>query len=75
MLSQSLLQLCKVLHSLAIYSDDDIIFLQFTCSRTAFNNFTNPYTIYCAARNSVFDINDAAPARHTGTITYIFIPQ
>ena len=28
-----------------------------------------------AARNSVFDINDAAPARHTGTITYIFIPQ
>ena len=29
-------------------SDDDVIFLQFTCSRTAFNNFTNPYTIYCA---------------------------
>ena len=28
-----------------------------------------------AARNSVFDINDAAPARHTGTITYIIIPQ
>lgn len=28
-----------------------------------------------AARSSRFDINDAAPARHTGTITYIFIPQ
>lgn len=28
-----------------------------------------------AARRSLFDINDAAPARHTGTITYLFIPQ
>ena len=28
-----------------------------------------------AARSSLFDINETAPARHTGTITYIFIPQ
>ncbi len=28
-----------------------------------------------AARNSYFDINDSAPARQNGTITYIFIPQ
>lgn len=28
-----------------------------------------------AARRSRFDINQTAPARHTGTITYIFIPQ
>ncbi len=28
-----------------------------------------------AARRSRFDINQSAPARHTGTITYIFIPQ
>lgn len=28
-----------------------------------------------AARRSLFDINETAPARHTGTITYIFIPQ
>ena len=28
-----------------------------------------------AARNSRFDINDSAPARQNGTITYIFIPQ
>ena len=28
-----------------------------------------------AARRSRFDINESAPARHTGTITYIFIPQ
>ena len=28
-----------------------------------------------AARNSLFDINDAAPARQSGTITYVFIPQ
>lgn len=28
-----------------------------------------------AARNSQFDINGAAPARHRGTITYVFIPQ
>ena len=28
-----------------------------------------------AARNSVFNIDDSAPARQTGTITYIFIPQ
>lgn len=28
-----------------------------------------------AARHSRFDINDSAPVRHTGTITYIFIPQ
>ncbi len=28
-----------------------------------------------AARGSVFDINGNAPARQTGTITYIFIPQ
>lgn len=28
-----------------------------------------------AARRSQFDINQEAPARHTGTITYIFIPQ
>ncbi|MBR4969167.1 MAG: energy transducer TonB [Alistipes sp.] len=28
-----------------------------------------------AARNSLFDINNNAPAKHQGTITYIFIPQ
>ncbi len=28
-----------------------------------------------AARRSRFDINSAAPERHTGTITYLFIPQ
>lgn len=28
-----------------------------------------------SARASRFDINDSAPARQTGTITYIFIPQ
>lgn len=28
-----------------------------------------------AARNSYFDINESAPTRQTGTITYIFIPQ
>lgn len=28
-----------------------------------------------AARNSQFNIDDSAPARQTGTITYIFIPQ
>lgn len=28
-----------------------------------------------AARNSLFDINDSAPARQSGTITYVFIPQ
>ncbi len=28
-----------------------------------------------AARNSTFDINEKAPARQSGTITYIFIPQ
>lgn len=28
-----------------------------------------------AARNSRFDINNTAPAKHRGTITYIFIPQ
>lgn len=28
-----------------------------------------------AARRSVFNIDNAAPAKHTGTITYIFIPQ
>ncbi len=28
-----------------------------------------------AARRSRFDVNTSAPARHTGTITYIFIPQ
>lgn len=28
-----------------------------------------------AARKSLFDINSSAPARHQGTITYIFIPQ
>ena len=28
-----------------------------------------------AARRSRFDVNPAAPDRHTGTITYIFIPQ
>ena len=28
-----------------------------------------------AARNSVFNIDNAAPAKQTGTITYIFIPQ
>lgn len=28
-----------------------------------------------AARNSLFDINGAAPARQRGTITYVFIPQ
>ena len=28
-----------------------------------------------AARNSLFNIDDSAPARQTGTITYIFIPQ
>lgn len=28
-----------------------------------------------AARNSRFNIDDSAPARQTGTITYIFIPQ
>jgi TonB family protein len=28
-----------------------------------------------AARRSRFDVNTAAPERHTGTITYLFIPQ
>ncbi|MBO5464907.1 MAG: TonB family protein [Alistipes sp.] len=28
-----------------------------------------------AARASLFDINPSAPARHTGTITYTFVPQ
>ena len=28
-----------------------------------------------SARNSRFDINNSAPAKHQGTITYIFIPQ
>ncbi len=28
-----------------------------------------------SARNSLFDINESAPARQSGTITYIFIPQ
>ncbi len=28
-----------------------------------------------AARRSRFDVNSSAPERHTGTITYIFIPQ
>ncbi len=28
-----------------------------------------------AARESLFDINPSAPARQTGTITYVFIPQ
>ncbi len=28
-----------------------------------------------AARNSLFDINESAPPRQRGTITYIFIPQ
>lgn len=28
-----------------------------------------------AARNSVFNIDESAPAKQTGTITYIFIPQ
>lgn len=28
-----------------------------------------------AARNSLFDINGSAPARQSGTITYVFIPQ
>ncbi len=28
-----------------------------------------------AARRSRFDVNGAAPERHTGTITYLFIPQ
>ncbi|MDR2894252.1 MAG: energy transducer TonB [Alistipes sp.] len=28
-----------------------------------------------AARRSRFDVNPSAPERHTGTITYIFIPQ
>ncbi|WP_288904842.1 TonB family protein [uncultured Alistipes sp.] len=28
-----------------------------------------------AARNSLFNIDNSAPARQTGTITYIFIPQ
>lgn len=28
-----------------------------------------------AARNSVFDYNESAPVRQSGTITYIFIPQ
>lgn len=28
-----------------------------------------------AARASLFNIDQAAPARHTGTITYLFIPQ
>lgn len=32
-------------------------------------------TAVVSARNSRFDHNDAAPARQSGTITYIFIPQ
>ena len=28
-----------------------------------------------AARNSLFNIDNSAPVRQTGTITYIFIPQ
>lgn len=28
-----------------------------------------------AARASVFNIDNSAPARHSGTITYTFIPQ
>lgn len=32
-------------------------------------------TAIAAARNSLFDHNDNAPARQSGTITYIFIPQ
>jgi len=28
-----------------------------------------------AARSSLFNIDEAAPAKQTGTITYIFIPQ
>jgi hypothetical protein len=28
-----------------------------------------------SARNSRFDINNNAPAKQQGTITYIFIPQ
>ena len=28
-----------------------------------------------AARNSLFNIDDSAPARQSGTITYLFIPQ
>ncbi len=28
-----------------------------------------------AARGSVFDFNDSAPSRQSGTITYVFIPQ
>ncbi len=32
-------------------------------------------TAVAAARNSLFDHNDKAPARQSGTITYIFIPQ
>jgi hypothetical protein len=28
-----------------------------------------------AARASLFDINNSAPARHEGTITYTFVPQ
>ena len=28
-----------------------------------------------AARGSLFNIDASAPARHNGTITYIFIPQ
>lgn len=32
-------------------------------------------TALAAARRSTFDINSSAPAKQTGTITYIFIPQ
>ena len=32
-------------------------------------------TAVASARNSLFDHNDNAPARQSGTITYIFIPQ
>ena len=28
-----------------------------------------------AARSSLFNIDETAPAKQTGTITYIFIPQ
>ena len=32
-------------------------------------------TALLSARNTLFNIDDSAPARQTGTITYIFIPQ
>ncbi len=32
-------------------------------------------TALASARHSTFDINPAAPAKQTGTITYLFIPQ